>query len=63
MLEKKDFLFDKRLAERFIRRGQLSRQEYNAYLSSLADVADKAEPITPPGAEPTNEAKSVETTS
>jgi len=47
MLSKKDFLFDKRLTERFIKRGLLTREEYRAHLQSLPDAADKSEPLLP----------------
>ena len=46
MLSKKDFIFDRRLAERFIKRGALSRQDYLAYLDALPDVADKGMPLS-----------------
>lgn len=45
MLSKDDFLHDKRLTERFIARGNLSRKAHQEFLASLPDVADKAEPM------------------
>jgi hypothetical protein len=37
--------FDKRLIERRMRKGEVPREEYEAHLSSLADMASNAEPI------------------
>lgn len=45
MLGKNDFLFDKRLAERFIERGQLMREDYQNYLDALPDVRSKSQPL------------------
>jgi hypothetical protein len=45
MLTKDDFLFDKRLSERFIARGNLARKTHQEFLAALPDVADKAEPM------------------
>ena len=47
MLNKQDFLYDKRLVERFIARGVLTRKEYQQHLAKLQDVADRAEPLVP----------------
>ncbi|MCA9666580.1 MAG: hypothetical protein KC503_13355 [Myxococcales bacterium] len=38
-----EFLFDKRLVERNIRAGLITREEYEAHLAKLADVTDKGE--------------------
>jgi hypothetical protein len=46
MLSRKDFLFDKRLLDRFITRGDITRQNYEAHLASLPDVKDKSEPLS-----------------
>jgi hypothetical protein len=45
MLGKDDFLFDKRLSERFIKRGALTRAEHDAYLAKLPDVTEKGEAL------------------
>lgn len=45
MLSKNDFLYDKRLTERFIARGHLTRKAHQEFLASLPDVVDKAEPM------------------
>lgn len=61
-------LFDKRVVERNIKKGLITREEYEKYLSALPDVSDQAEVIqarlgseeeqqpptteTPPPAEP-----------
>lgn len=37
---------DRRVAERMIRNGQLSQEEWEKHLSSLADVSEQAEPFT-----------------
>jgi hypothetical protein len=37
---------DRRLAERLIRKGELSQAEWDAYVAALPDVAEKAEPIS-----------------
>lgn len=37
---------DRRVAERMIRNGQLSSEEWEKHLSQLPDTADKAEPFT-----------------
>ncbi|MBW2732886.1 MAG: hypothetical protein JRH20_10885 [Deltaproteobacteria bacterium] len=47
MLEKRDFLYDSRLVERFISRGAVTRKEYDAHLAKLPDAADKSEPLVP----------------
>lgn len=36
---------DRRLAERMIRRGELTQEEWDAFLATLPDVSDKAEPV------------------
>jgi len=48
MLNKNDFLYDKRLTERFVLDGHLTRKTHNRFLASLPDTADKAEPILSP---------------
>ncbi|MBK6849377.1 MAG: hypothetical protein IPG96_18225 [Proteobacteria bacterium] len=45
-------LYDKRLTDRFIQRGELSRDDLRKYLASLPDVASKGEPLPPPGEPP-----------
>ncbi len=46
-------LFDSRVVERNIKRGTITRKEYERYLKSLADAADKAAPNeTEPAPEP-----------
>ena len=47
MLNNKEFLLDKRLAERFIKRGTLTRSEHNNHLANLKDVAGKSEQMPP----------------
>jgi len=37
------FLFDKRLVEKNIRRGLVTRKEYNAYLKSIEDSTENLE--------------------
>jgi len=37
---------DRRLAERLIRRGELKQEDWDAYLATLPDSEDKAEPVT-----------------
>ena len=37
--------WDSRTIDRRIRRGLITRKEYDKHLKSLADVADKAQPI------------------
>lgn len=39
-------LIDRRTAERYLRSGLLDEKNYERYLKSLPDVADKAEPVT-----------------
>ncbi len=38
-------LVDKRVAERYLRKGQLDEKEYERYLKSLKDLADEAVPV------------------
>jgi len=40
--------FDIRTVERSIRRGSVTRKDYNAYLKSLPDAADKVAPHEAP---------------
>lgn len=37
---------DRRVAERMIRNGQLSQEEWEKHLSELADLSEEAEPFT-----------------
>jgi hypothetical protein len=37
-------LFDRRIVERNIKRGFITRKDYDKYLKSLADAADKLRP-------------------
>jgi hypothetical protein len=37
--------FDKRVVERFIRSGDVQREEYERHLAGLADVEAQSEPI------------------
>lgn len=37
---------DRRIAERMIRTGQLSQEEWEKHLAKLEDLSDKAEPFT-----------------
>jgi len=38
-------LIDQRVAQRYIRKGQLDAKEYERYLKSLPDVANQAVPV------------------
>jgi hypothetical protein len=38
-------LVDQRVAQRYIRKGQLDAKDYERYLKSLPDVADQAVPV------------------
>jgi hypothetical protein len=38
-------LIDQRVAQRYIRKGQLDAKDYERYLKSLPDVADQAVPV------------------
>ena len=40
-----NMLFDRRVVERNIRKGVVSRDDYNKWLTALADVSEKAETI------------------
>jgi hypothetical protein len=42
MSNKPDSLFDQRTVERNIKRGRITRKEYERYLSSLEDLTEKA---------------------
>lgn len=46
MLSRKDFLFDKRLVSRSVKRGEITRQDYERHLASLPDAQDKSEPLS-----------------
>ena len=43
--EQDDKLFDVRTVENYLRKGKVDRREYERFLKSLPDAADKAEPI------------------
>ena len=60
MLGKNDFLYDKRLTQRFIKRGLLSRADYEAHINALEDASPKAAPLNPD--EPTAEEAAADTT-
>lgn len=47
-----ELLYDKRLTDRFIQRGDLSREDLRKHLAALPDVAGKGEPLSPPGEAP-----------
>ena len=53
------FLFDKRLVEKNIRRGLVTRKQYNAHLKTLSDVGDNLEHLELE--EDSEEAEAVET--
>ncbi len=38
-------LVDKRVARRYVRKGQLDEKDYERYLKNLPDVADQAVPV------------------
>ena len=37
---------DRRLAERLIRKGELTQEEWDAYVATLPDAEEKSEPIS-----------------
>jgi hypothetical protein len=41
----KEVLFDKRVVERNIARGLITREEYNQYLESLEDASEQTIPV------------------
>lgn len=45
MPEKSEALFDKRIVQRNIKRGRITRREYDAFVKHLDDVTDKSEPL------------------
>ena len=45
MSDKKDFLYDVRIAEKHLQDGTLSQEEYDKHLASLPDVEEKGEPL------------------
>ena len=45
MKEKKEFIVDVRVAERFIREGVMRKEDYEEYLKKLPDVSDKSCPL------------------
>lgn len=47
-----ELIFDKRLTDRFIKRGDLTREELRKHLAALPDAASKSEPLPPPGEPP-----------
>lgn len=42
----RDMLLDRRVVERNIRKGIVTREEYDAFLRELGDTADNAESVT-----------------
>lgn len=40
-----NMLFDRRVVERNIRKGVVTREDYNQWLSALSDVAENAETV------------------
>ncbi len=38
-------LIDKRVAQRYLRKGRVDEKEYDRYLKSLPDLADQAVPV------------------
>ncbi len=38
-------LIDKRVAQRYLRKGRLDEKDYDRYLKSLPDLADQAVPV------------------
>jgi hypothetical protein len=45
-------LFDRRIVERSIRRGLITRKDYEKFLKSLNDATDKIAPADQPAAKP-----------
>ncbi len=45
MVDNRDSLFDKRTVDRNIKKGLISREEYDKHLGGLKDVEDNAEVI------------------
>ncbi|HVY55356.1 MAG TPA: hypothetical protein VHC46_06330 [Thermodesulfobacteriota bacterium] len=45
MKKKEEFIYDVRVANRHIREGVISKNDYEKYLSELPDVEDKSEPL------------------
>ena len=58
MSSKTDFFYDKRLTQRFIKRGLLSRADYERHLDTLSDVAEKAAILTPEDSSPESQVAS-----
>ena len=38
-------LFDERVVERYIKKGKVTREQYESYLASLPDLAEEAEAV------------------
>jgi hypothetical protein len=55
-------LFDNRTVERNIRKGLVTRKDYEKFLKTLPDAADKAAPPTPPSSTTTTTTTSSTTT-
>jgi hypothetical protein len=47
-------LFDRRIVERHIKRGLITRKDYDKYLKSLSDAADKLRPVEEPHEAPSS---------
>jgi hypothetical protein len=47
-------LFDRRIVERNIKRGLITRKDYDKYLKSLSDAADKLRPAEEPHEAPSS---------
>jgi hypothetical protein len=45
MKEKKEFVFDVRVADRYVREGVVKKADYEEYLKTLPDVSDKSCPL------------------
>ena len=45
MKEKKEFVIDVRVADRYVREGVVRKEDYEEYLKKLPDVADKSCPL------------------
>lgn len=55
---RKEFLYDKRLADRLIKAGTISKDAYKKHLNELPDVSDKSSPLTiGPKDEPASDAE------
>jgi hypothetical protein len=45
MKEKKEFVIDVRVADRYVREGVVRKEDYEEYLKKLPDVSDKSCPL------------------